>query len=133
LQFVIAPPKKFRRCDQAPLSSEWPFRSLRWSIDMTIVTPTTSQATTTGDAPATNRSPSTALSADAFLTLLIAEFKNQDPTSPIDPTQTVGQLALLSQLQALQDIDSTLKRLEAAQNAAATAAAPSADSDMPTP
>eukprot|EP01037_Dinobryon_pediforme_P007281 gene7281-7352_t len=31
-----------------------------------------------------------------FLQLLIAEMKNQDPTKPMDPTQTVSQLATFS-------------------------------------
>jgi flagellar basal-body rod modification protein FlgD len=33
---------------------------------------------------------------DAFLTLLVTEMKNQDPTKPIDPTQMVSQLASFS-------------------------------------
>jgi flagellar basal-body rod modification protein FlgD len=34
-----------------------------------------------------------------FLQLLITELKNQDPTKPVDPTQTVTQLATFSSLE----------------------------------
>ena len=40
------------------------------------------------------------LGADAFLKLLTTELQNQDPTSPMDDTQSVSQLAQFSALQA---------------------------------
>jgi flagellar basal-body rod modification protein FlgD len=43
---------------------------------------------------ASRSSPS--LDYDAFLRLLIAEMKNQDPTNPIDSSQYVAQLATFS-------------------------------------
>lgn len=39
------------------------------------------------------------LGYDAFLKLLLAQMKNQDPTKPMDATQYVSQLATLSQLE----------------------------------
>lgn len=39
------------------------------------------------------------LGYDAFVKLLLAQLKNQDPTKPMDPTEYVGQLATLSQLE----------------------------------
>jgi flagellar basal-body rod modification protein FlgD len=43
---------------------------------------------------------------DQFLQLLVAEMKNQDPTNPMDPTQTVSQLASFSAVeQALRTND----------------------------
>jgi flagellar basal-body rod modification protein FlgD len=36
---------------------------------------------------------------DAFLQLLIAQMRNQDPTKPLDSTQYVAQLATLSELE----------------------------------
>jgi flagellar basal-body rod modification protein FlgD len=45
-----------------------------------------------------------------FLQLLVAQLKNQDPTTPSDPTQFVGQLAQFSELEQVvgihQDLDS---------------------------
>jgi len=40
------------------------------------------------------------LGADAFLKLLTTEMQNQDPTKPMDDTQSVTQLAQFSALQA---------------------------------
>ena len=44
-----------------------------------------------------------------FLNLLVQELKNQDPTQPMDPTQTVGQLISLNQLDQLISINQTIK------------------------
>src|SRR5271166_4692170 len=46
-----------------------------------------------------------------FLNLLATELQNQDPTSPVDPTQMVGQLVSLNQLDQLISINSTLQSL----------------------
>ncbi len=40
-----------------------------------------------------------ALDYDAFLQLLIAQMKNQDPTNPMDPTDQMAQLATFSQVE----------------------------------
>jgi flagellar basal-body rod modification protein FlgD len=46
-----------------------------------------------------------------FLNLLATELQNQDPTSPVDPTQMVGQLVSLNQLDQLISINQTLSNL----------------------
>jgi flagellar basal-body rod modification protein FlgD len=38
------------------------------------------------------------LNYNDFLTLLMAEMKNQDPTQPMDPSQMVSQLATVSEV-----------------------------------
>ena len=44
-------------------------------------------------------SPATqSLGYNDFLTLLMAEMKNQDPTQPMDPSQMVSQLATVSEV-----------------------------------
>ncbi len=52
-----------------------------------------------------------------FLQLLIAQMKNQDPTSPQEPTQFVGELAQFSQLEQTldirQDTDTIVKDMSA--------------------
>jgi len=60
-----------------------------------IVTPTsgiTAQSSTGTPAAGTPDS----LDYDAFLQLLIAQMKNQDPTKPTDPSQFISQLASFS-------------------------------------
>jgi flagellar basal-body rod modification protein FlgD len=39
-----------------------------------------------------------------FLSILVAELKTQDPTSPMDPTQMVGQMLSMNQLNELISI-----------------------------
>jgi flagellar basal-body rod modification protein FlgD len=70
---------------------------------------------------ASNNNSSSSAAADAngavtqqmFLQLLVAQLKNQDPTSPQDPTAFVGQLATFSQLEQTiairQDADTLVK------------------------
>ena len=60
-----------------------------------------------GSTSSTKRT-STASLQETFLNLLVTELQNQDPTSPVDPTQMVGQLVLLNQLDQLISINSTL-------------------------
>jgi len=45
---------------------------------------------------------------DTFLNLLVTELQNQDPTSPVDPTEMVGQMVSLNQLDQLMSINQTL-------------------------
>jgi len=47
-------------------------------------------------------------SSDLFLQLLVAQLKTQDPTSPMDPTQMVGQMFSMNQLEQLISINQTL-------------------------
>jgi len=44
-----------------------------------------------------------------FLSLLVTELKSQDPTSPMDPTQMVGQMLSMNQLNELISINQTLQ------------------------
>ncbi len=59
-------------------------------------------AALTTQPPTSNASSQVAsqLGADAFLKLLTTELQNQDPTKPMDDTQSVSQLAQFSALQA---------------------------------
>jgi flagellar basal-body rod modification protein FlgD len=64
-------------------------------------------------------------SENAFLQLFVAQLKNQDPTTPADPTQFVTQLAQFSSLeqstQMKADLDSILAQLQASAAAASGA------------
>lgn len=67
---------------------------------------------TSASAP-TNTNPAAAvtpaLTASDFLQILVAEFQNQDPTSPTDPTQYASQMVEFSNLGQLQSINQDLQ------------------------
>ncbi|MCB8838129.1 flagellar hook assembly protein FlgD [Aurantimonas sp. VKM B-3413] len=65
------------------------------------VSPTT--GTTSADATKNTAAKSNTVDYDAFLTLLVAQMKNQDPLNPTDSTEFVSQLATFSSVeQAVQ-------------------------------
>ncbi|HEX5353530.1 MAG TPA: FlgD immunoglobulin-like domain containing protein [Rhodanobacteraceae bacterium] len=61
-------------------------------------------------APATTL-PGQQLNQEDFLKLMIEQFRAQDPTSPMDPSQMVGQMAQFSQIAATQQMQSSLSQL----------------------
>jgi len=74
---------------------------------------TATGATTTAAAAAkATSSVAASMNSDTFLTLLVAQLKNQDPTKPMDSTQYVGELATFSQVEQAtktnQKLDSLL-------------------------
>ena len=60
-----------------------------------------------------------------FLTLLMTELKAQDPTSPMDPTQMVGQLVQFNTLSEIMKIRELVQGMPAADPA--TTATPTTD------
>ena len=80
-------------------------------ITMSITALSNSTPVQAPQAPASTTSGADALANEqTFLKLFVAQLKNQDPSSPQDPTQFVAQLAQFSQLeqslQMRQDLDS---------------------------
>jgi flagellar basal-body rod modification protein FlgD len=51
------------------------------------------------------------LDQKSFLKLMIAQFKNQDPTKPKDPSEFLGQLAQFSTVSGIQEMQSSLGAL----------------------
>ncbi|MCI4186842.1 flagellar hook assembly protein FlgD, partial [Dickeya dianthicola] len=45
---------------------------------------------------------------NSFLTLLVAQLKNQDPTNPMDNNQLVSQLAQLNTVSGIEKLNTTL-------------------------
>jgi len=45
-----------------------------------------------------------------FMTLLVAEIQNQDPTQPMDPTTFMSQLVQLNQLEQVTDINQVVQQ-----------------------
>lgn len=64
---------------------------------------------------ATTAQGKTGLDYDAFLQLLIAQMKNQDPLNPVDSTQYVSQLASFSSVEQAIKTNAKLDGLLAAQ------------------
>ena len=79
---------------------------------MTVTTYTgtyTSQSTSTASTSST--SSATTVDYQSFLKLLVAEMKNQDPTSPMESTDYVAQLATFSQVEQSVQINSKLDNI----------------------
>lgn len=57
-------------------------------------------------------SGSSDITSDDFLTLLVSELKNQDPTQPTDPNQYITQLAQVNSLQQLISINQGIGTLD---------------------
>jgi flagellar basal-body rod modification protein FlgD len=74
--------------------------------------------TSTSSTAAANDS-STITSSD-FLTLLVSELKNQDPTQPTDPNAYITQLAQVNSLEQLIQINSGIQTLDSSVPATAT-------------
>jgi flagellar basal-body rod modification protein FlgD len=51
------------------------------------------------------------LDQNAFLKLMIAQLKNQDPTKPQDPSEFMSQLAQFSQVTSTQNMESSIQSL----------------------
>jgi flagellar basal-body rod modification protein FlgD len=79
------------------------------------VTPVTGSTTTSQ----TQAQSKTSVDYQSFLTLLVAELKNQDPTKPMESTDFVAQLATFSQveqtIQTNDKLDQILKTSALAQ------------------
>ena len=72
---------------------------------------TTSTTSTTSTSSATDSSN---ITSNDFLTLLVSELKNQDPTQPTDPNQYITQLAQVNSLQQLISINQGIGTLDSA-------------------
>ncbi len=62
----------------------------------------------TATSTATPSTASQGISSNDFLTLLVTEMKNQDPTQPTDPNQYIQQLVGVNSLQQLIAINNDL-------------------------
>jgi flagellar basal-body rod modification protein FlgD len=69
-------------------------------------------------ATASTQNPNSVVSKDAFLQLLVAQIKNQDPLNPTDGVQFLSQLAQFSQLEQLMGIKDELTTLVGNQTGA---------------
>ena len=79
---------------------------------MAVTAPTsTSSDVTVTSKPAAASTTSTADAADRFLKLLVAQMKNQDPLNPMDNAQVTSQMAQISTVTGINQLNTTVQGL----------------------
>jgi flagellar basal-body rod modification protein FlgD len=78
---------------------------------MSAVQDASSVSSLFGTNAATTAKSSTAETENRFLSLLVAQMKNQDPLNPLDNAEVTSQMAQLSTVQGIEDMNSTLQAL----------------------
>jgi len=73
-----------------------------------VASPMDSSTTGTSGSTDDSSGDSTTISANDFLTLLVTEMQNQDPTADTDPNEYIDQLVQVNSLEQLIDINQTL-------------------------
>lgn len=81
------------------------------------VTGVTAAAATTPGAQQSSSTANSLLDPQAFLQLLVAQLQYQDPTNPTDTSTFMNQTAMLSQVQTMTSMQTTLTSLANAQQA----------------
>src|ERR1700722_13318361 len=87
--------------------------------------PTTGTGTPSGTGTGTSPGPRTANSASSlgtlggtdFITLMLAQLQNQDPTSPVDSNTFLTQLAQLSEVQGITQLNTSFGSLSSSISA----------------
>ena len=74
----------------------------------------TSQSGTSALAQAVSGAGNGALGRDEFLTLLVAQLKNQDPLNPLESHDFTAQMAQFSSLEQLFDVNASLAGIQEA-------------------
>jgi len=80
---------------------------------MTTIPPVGTQTDTTTDS---TKATGPGVDYQAFLKLLVAEIKNQDPTEPMDATQQISQLAQFSSVEQAVQTNTKLDQLLASSS-----------------
>ena len=60
--------------------------------------------------PTSSSASANGINPNDFMTLLVAEIQNQDPTQPMDPTTFMSQLVQLNQLEQVTDINQVVQQ-----------------------
>jgi flagellar basal-body rod modification protein FlgD len=74
-------------------------------------TSSTSSSTSSSDSGSASSLDATTLGGTNFLTLMLAQLKNQDPTSPVDSNTFLSQLASLSTVQGITQLNTSFGSL----------------------
>lgn len=97
-----------------PISSTQPtFANPSYTGTPTVISSANGSATIGSAAGTTSASAAGAgtLGGTNFLTLMLAQLKNQDPTSPVDSNQFLSQLASLSTVQGITQLNTSFSNL----------------------
>jgi len=81
------------------------------ALSMIPLDSTTATSGSTSSSQSSTTTTNNELSESSFMTLLSAELQNQDPTSPMDPTEFVTQLAELNELQSTMAIQQSVSQI----------------------
>lgn len=73
---------------------------------------TPKDSTTTNGSSSSTGSDTSDITSSDFLTLLVSELQNQDPTQPTDPNEYITQLAQVNSLQQLISINQGIGTLD---------------------
>lgn len=84
---------------------------------MSTVQDASSVSSLFGASAAATSKTSTQETEDRFLSLLVAQMKNQDPLNPLDNAQVTSQLAQLSTVRGIEDMNSSLQALATSMGA----------------
>jgi flagellar basal-body rod modification protein FlgD len=82
-----------------------------WNHSMAAVNPLadTNPRSNASSSDGSSTAAASTISANDFLTLLVTEMKNQDPTANNDPNQYINQLVQVNSLEQLIDINQNLR------------------------
>jgi flagellar basal-body rod modification protein FlgD len=86
----------------------------------------TAAAGASADTSSTSSTNSATISANDFLSLLVTEMQNQDPTADTDPNEYINQLVQVNSLEQLISINQDLTPTSSTSGSASTAATASA-------
>ena len=97
--------------------------------------PGATSATAAGGSSSSSGVAGATIGGTDFLTLMLAQLKNQDPTSPVDSNTFLTQLAQLSQVQGINQLNSSFSQFSGSQAASLlghTAMVPSSTATLAT-
>ena len=80
---------------------------------MNTIQDTSNVSSLFGASAATTSKTGTDQTKDRFLSLLVAQMKNQDPLNPLDNAQVTSQMAQLSTVQGIENMNANLQALAA--------------------
>jgi flagellar basal-body rod modification protein FlgD len=101
------------------------------SAPQMAATPSAGSSTSSSDLSTSSDSSSATISANDFLTLLVTEMQNQDPTANTDPNEYINQLVQVNSLEQLIDINQNLSTALGTSSTASTSSGTTDEKSSP--